>query len=133
MKIINTKVHGFHDYFTWILLLVSPWMFRFANGKIEMWIPILLGVFTLFLSLITDYEFGLFRMLNMKTHLLIDFATGLFLGLSPWIFGFSKTVYIPHVFIGGLQVIVALVSQQVPYTDRPRKNFWFKKRSRSHG
>ena len=133
MKILNTKVHGFHDYFTWILLLVSPWMFRFANGKIEMWIPIILGVCTLFLSLITDYEFGLFKMISMKTHLFIDFATGLFLAASPWIFGFNETVYVPHVFIGVFQLVVALTSQTVPYTDRPRRNFWIKRRTKSHG
>lgn len=132
MKIINTKVHGFHDYFTWILLLVSPWLFRFANGKIEMWIPLFLGFFTLLLSLLTDYEFGLFKVISMKVHLAADIATGLFLAISPWILGFSERVYVPHLFIGVLQLIVAFVSQTVAYTDRPRRNFWIKRRSKSH-
>ncbi len=131
MKLINTKVHGFHDYFTWLLLLVSPWLFRFANGRAEMWIPVALGVFTLLLSLITDYEFGLFKMISMKTHLAVDIATGLFLTISPWLFGFSDRVYLPHVFIGVLQLLVAFMSQTIPYTDRPRKNFWTRKR-KSH-
>lgn len=132
MKIINTKIHGFHDYFTWILLLVSPWMFKFANGKIEMWIPLVMGFTTLMLSLLTDYEFGLFRIIPMKAHLAVDIATGLFLVISPWMLGFSERVYVPHVFIGAFQLIVAFVSHTVPYIDRPRKNFWVKHRSKSH-
>lgn len=127
MKILNTKIHGFHDYFSWILLLASPWMFRFANGKIEMWIPLVLGVYTLLQSLFTDYEFGLFRIISMKIHLTIDVVTGLFLVISPWMLGFSDRVYVPHVFIGAFQLLVAFVSQTVPYTDRPRRNFWVKK------
>lgn len=132
MKIINTKIHGFHDYFTWILLLVSPWLFRFANGKIEMWIPLILGFLTLMLSLLTDYEFGLFKVISMKVHLATDIATGLFLAISPWILGFSDRVYVPHLFIGVFQLIVAFVSRTVAYTDRPRRNFWIKRRSKSH-
>ena len=129
MKIINTKVHGFHDYFTWILLMVSPWMFRFANGKIEMWIPLTLGVLVLLQSLLTDYEFGLFKVISMKAHLAIDLVTGLFLAISPWVFGFSDKVYVPHLFVGLLQMAVVFTSQSVPYSDRPRKNFWIKHRN----
>ena len=127
MKIINTKVHGFHDYISWILLLVCPWIFEFATGKIEMWIPFSLGIFTLLMSLITNYEFGLFKLISMKAHLRIDMLTNIFLALSPWIFGFHKAVYLPHLAIGVIGLIVALASQSVPYTDRPRRNFWIKK------
>lgn len=94
-----------------------------------MWIPIILAVFTLLLSLLTDYEFGLFRVIPMKTHLALDVATGLFLVISPWVFGFSDKVYVPHVFVGALQLLVAFTTQTVAYTDRPRKNFWRKRKS----
>lgn len=132
MKMINTKVHGFIDYISWILLLVSPWMFEFASGKADMWIPFFAGIFILLQSLLTDYEFGLFKLISMKTHLVLDFATGIFLAASPWIFGFSDKVYVPHVFIGLLQVLVALVSEKEPYTDRPPRNFWIKRKNKVH-
>jgi len=130
MKIINTKVHGFHDYISWILLLVCPWIFEFATGRIEMWIPFFLGIFTLLLSLLTDYEFGLFKMISMKNHLRIDMVTNIFLIISPWLFGFHKAVYLPHVAIGAIGLIIALTSQSTPYTDRPPKNFWIKRRKK---
>src|SRR5690606_33928173 len=89
MKIIDTKTHGYLDYLVGILLIAAPWLFNFYEGGIESWVPIILGAGTIIYSLITDYELGAVGMIGMKAHLTIDLVAGIFLAVSPWLFGFS--------------------------------------------
>lgn len=47
MKKMRTKTHGVADYFTSLLLIVSPWLFHFSEGGTETWIPVILGAATI--------------------------------------------------------------------------------------
>src|ERR1700712_3748208 len=107
MRIIPTKVHGILDYVVSILLIISPWLFNFNNNKAETILPIVLGGSAIIYSLLTDYELGVSKLINIKTHLLIDLMSGILLAASPWLFGFSNRVYIPHVVFGILEIGVS--------------------------
>ena len=111
MKVINTKTHGVLDYLMGILLIVSPWIFGFADGGAAMWIPVILGIGTLLYSLLTNYELGAFKVISMKTHLGIDMIAGIFLAVSPWIFGFADTVYMPHLTLGIIEVLAVIMTK----------------------
>lgn len=117
MKIIETKTHAIIDYVMGLLLIVSPWLFGFYRGGWESWIPIILGVCTLIMSLMTNYELSVSKKISMKTHLKIDMMTGILLALSPWIFGFSDHVYLPHLILGLGEFGVALMTDNTPYTN----------------
>ena len=114
MRVIPTRIHGMLDYGMGLLLIVAPWLFGFADGGPEMWIPILLGAGTIAYSLITDYELGVARVIPMRTHLMIDLAGGLLLAVSPWLFGFADDVWLPHLVLGVLEVGASLMSQTRP-------------------
>lgn len=113
MKIISTKMHGVLDYLVGIVLIAAPWIFGFANGGAEQWIPIILGAGALVYSLMTDYELGMWRTLSMKTHLNIDMMSGVLLAASPWILGFSDRVSTPHLVFGLLEIGVAMMTKTV--------------------
>lgn len=110
MKIINSKLHGVLDYLVGFILILSPWIFGFADGGTKMWIPIILGVLTLVYSLLPRYELGIFKLIPFKTHLVIDVLSGIFLAASPWFFGFSHDVYLPHLLFGILEIIVVALT-----------------------
>jgi hypothetical protein len=114
MRIISTKIHGILDYVVGIFLIVSPWIFSFADGEAKMWIPIVLGAGAVVYSLITNYELGVFKILSMKTHLTFDLLSGVLLAASPWIFGFADTVYMPHLILGLLEIGVSLMTKTQP-------------------
>jgi hypothetical protein len=114
MKIISTKVHGVLDYFVGILLIAAPWIFNFARGGAETWIPVILGAGAIVYSLLTNYEMGLSKTLSMKTHLTLDMLSGIFLAASPWIFGFNDIVYVPHLIFGILELGVVLMTDPLP-------------------
>jgi hypothetical protein len=114
MRFINTRAHGMIDYLMGILLIVSPWLFGFADGSAAQWVPIILGLSALLYSFITDYELGLLKILSMKVHLIIDLISGIFLAASPWIFGFADEVYLPHLILGIAEIGASTMTKQHP-------------------
>lgn len=114
MKVINTKTHGLLDYLMGIILIASPWIFGFADNDTAKWIPIILGIGMLLYSLMTNYEMGMSKTISMKTHLTLDIIAGIFLAVSPWVFGFSEDVYAPHLIFGLLEVGAAMMTKTTP-------------------
>ena len=94
-----------------LLLISSPWIFGFANGGAETYIPVIAGIMVLLLSTLTDYEYGLIKKIPMAGHLSIDVLTGIFLAISPFIFMFSHEVYLPHVILGILEIGAGFFTQ----------------------
>lgn len=122
MRFISTRIHGVLDYLMCTLLIVSPWIFGFALGGAETWVPVLLGAGGILYSLFTDYELGAVRKLSMSTHLTLDVLAGAFLAVSPWLFGFSEYVYLPHLILGLLEVGAGLFTKKTPDTSRNIKD-----------
>lgn len=111
MRILSTRAHGVIDYATGLLLIVAPYLFGFANGGAAQWTPMVVGIALIGLSLMTDYELALVRMIPMPVHLATDVAAGLLLAISPWLFGFADRVYLPHVIVGLLEIGAGLMTQ----------------------
>jgi hypothetical protein len=116
MRFLSTKVHGVLDYLVGVLLIAAPWLFDFARGGAETWVPVILGVSTIIYSLMTDYEYSMSRKLSMRSHLTLDLLSGILLAASPWIFGFSEYVYMPHLIVGLFEVVASLITQTAPAT-----------------
>ena len=111
MKFISTKVHGIIDYLTAFLLIGLPFTLHYNTATMAGRIFIILGVVLLVYSLITRYEHGLVDIIPFKLHLIFDLLSGILLAASPWIFGFSDNVYIPHVVVGLFEIVVTLFTK----------------------
>ncbi len=61
MKIISSKTHCVLDYLVGVILIISSWLFDFANGGPQMRLPIILGILAFLYSLLTNYELGVFK------------------------------------------------------------------------
>jgi hypothetical protein len=114
MRFISTRMHGVLDYLVAILLIAAPWLFQFARGGMETWVPVLLGVGVILYSLLTNYELGAARAISMPAHLWLDGLGGAFLASSPFIFGFAEFVWVPHVVVGLLEIGAALFTETRP-------------------
>jgi hypothetical protein len=121
-KPITTRVHGILDYSVGILLLLLPHICGFADVRPAASVTMTLGVTTLLYSLSTRYELGLFPLIPMKGHLLLDGLSAAFLILSPWLLGFAERVYLPHVLMGLLEIGAVLMTQtepkEIPHPER---------------
>lgn len=120
MRFISTRVHGILDYLIGIILIIAPWVLGFARGGAETWVPVIIGAAVIVYSFFTDYELGAIKALSMPGHLWLDGIAGLFLLLSPWIFGFADYVWVPHFILGLLGIGAALFTEKVPSYRRAR-------------
>lgn len=114
MRVIPTRIHGILDYLMGILLIAAPWIFNFNRGGAETYVPVILGAGVIMYSLLTDYELGVVKKIPMNLHLSLDIFGGVFLAVSPWLFGFSDYVYLPHLIFGILEIGASLMTHTAP-------------------
>lgn len=113
MRFIPTNVHGVIDYVAGGLFLASPWFFGFADKQAAKWVPLVAGGAALSSSFFTDYELGVVRKIPMPVHLSLDVAEGVLLASSPWVFGFAKKVYLPHLIFGTFAIGAGLLTKKI--------------------
>ena len=109
---IDTKTHGIIDYVTGALLLVAPYLFGFATGGIEQWLPQVLGAMIIIMSLITRYELSVAKIIPLPVHLGVDIASGVLLAASPWLFGFAELIWWPHLLVGLMEIVIPLLTRR---------------------
>jgi len=109
---IDTRTHGIIDYLTGALLIIAPYLFGFATGGIEQWLPQLLGATTIVMSLLTRYELSVAKLIPLKAHLAVDMASGALLAVSPWLFGFASVIWWPHLLVGLMEIVVPMMTRR---------------------
>lgn len=117
LRVIPTKAHGAVDMATGPALIAAPTLLK-MNGNTGATIPPrLFGSASTLYALLTDYEFGLRRVLPMRAHLALDALGGLALAASPFLTGASKRGvrhWLPHAVIGANEVFLALATKERP-------------------
>lgn len=113
---IPRRVHGFLDYAVSALVMLSPWLFGFADDDVARRVMLAVGGAGVLYSLLTDYELGAIRMIPFGIHLGLDFFSGLFLAVSPWLLGFADRVSMPHLLFGLLEMGAALMTRRTNST-----------------
>jgi uncharacterized membrane protein len=114
MRVISTKTHGAIDYATGAGLLVAPALLGISDEPAAARALKVAGLAATAYSLMTDYEFGLVRVIPMPAHLAMDAASGALLAASPWLFGFAgrgPRYRLPHVVVGLAEVLASLTSK----------------------
>ncbi len=111
MGIISTRWHGLLDYLVSAVLILSPWLFGFYRGGSETWIPLILGASTILISLLTNYEFSLVKLIPMPVHLGLDIAQAVVLGYSPWLFDFEDFVHKPFIVLAVFEIAVVVFTK----------------------
>ena len=118
MRVLPTRVHGVLDYTMGAALIALPWVMGFARGGAETWIPVAVGAGAILYSLLTDYELGVVKRLQMPVHLWLDGIAGVLLAVSPWLFAFDQVVWIPFVVLGVAEVMAAMFTDTIPGYER---------------
>ncbi|WP_292290368.1 hypothetical protein [Marivita sp.] len=109
---IDTRTHGIIDYVTGVLLIIAPYLFGFATGGVEQWLPQVIGVAIIAMSLITRYELSAAKVIPLKVHLGADIGSGILLAVSPWLFGFAALIWWPHLLVGLMEIVVASMTRR---------------------
>ena len=117
LRVIPTKAHGAIDMATGPALVAAPTLFR-MNGNTGATVPPrVFGTAATLYSLLTDYEFGLKRVLPMRAHLALDVVGGIALAAAPWVSGAARNGvrhWLPHALVGGQSLFLALTTKEQP-------------------
>ncbi len=114
MKLINTKLHGILDQILAFALLL-PWMVNYYTRSDDTWLFAAVGASISLYSLCTDYEFGLVKLLPMKTHLVFDVIVALFLIIGPWVFQLRHYYFYWPLSLGLSILLIVIFSSSIPY------------------
>lgn len=112
-KPLSRKEHGFADYSYVSLTAFAPELFGLEDEeKAKLLLRVQSGTALLY-SLFTRAEWGLFKVIPYKTHLILDASAGIFSLAAPWIFGFSKNKKARNTFLmfGLLGLAASLLSK----------------------
>lgn len=122
MKLISTYAHGVFDYVGAVVLFFAPEIFAFDYvGGWPVFLPRAIATIVVIQALLTRYELSIARLLPMRAHLWVDYALGLFLAISPWVFDFADApanVWVPHLVVGIAIFGLALVTEPASYARR---------------
>lgn len=114
MNFISPKTHSYLDYGIAAILIGIPWIFGFTMNGPEMWIPVIIGLTTLTYSIFTRFKEEHFGIIALRAHVIFDMILGIFLAISPWITKFSESSAIPHLVVGILICVIALLTDVPP-------------------
>jgi hypothetical protein len=116
---ISTKVHGVLDYASAVLMIASPWLFGFEPvGGAALFLPIVLGAIQFIMVIFTRHELGMYKVVPIQLHLIIDMFLGFILLVSPFLYGFYHIVFLPHVIFGLLLIGAGIFTSPSPFLDK---------------
>ncbi|WP_198170292.1 SPW repeat domain-containing protein [Mucilaginibacter arboris] len=109
-KPISRKMHGGADYAYAALAAVLPELAGFEEEEKAKLLCRIIGCGTLTYTLFTRAEWGLFKLIPFKAHLITDFTAGIFTLGAPWLFNFSQNKKARNAFLAiGLTSVVASI------------------------
>ena len=89
-QFITKNMHAYLDYPVAIGLMVIPFLLGIGDSNhLALWLSVATGVAALVLTLLTDHQTGVFRVLPYKFHLTVDFMVGVVFLLAPHVMGFA--------------------------------------------
>lgn len=113
---ISTKVHGILDYVSVPTLLTLPRVLHWGKSVTNVLTGAAVGI--LGYSALTRYELGLYKVLPMRTHLMLDMGGGALLTAAPFLLvKRSERTPVTIGFLAGFglfEVAASLLSQQDP-------------------
>jgi hypothetical protein len=115
MKRMSTRTHGVLDLLTAGTLVALPRMLGWGERVTNTLTGVALG--SLGYSLLTNYEFGLIRILPMRAHLAIDALSGAALCASPAMFPEEdRSTHAALVALGLFEIGAGMMTQPEPYS-----------------
>jgi len=98
MKFINSRIHGIIDYLVVVFLVLSPTLFGLP--KLAASIAYILAGIHLLLTILTDFKFGLIKLIPFKIHGTIELIVSfVLLGLAFYL-GAEEGVLARNFYVG---------------------------------
>lgn len=90
VRFVTQKIHALIDYPVAISLIAMPFLLGLGESNpLALWLSVGTGVAAFVLTLLTDHETGVVRVLPYSLHLAVDFSVGVVFAIAPLALGFT--------------------------------------------
>lgn len=90
IRFVTQKIHALIDYPVAITLIAMPFILGLGSSNpIAFWLSFVTGIAALLLTILTDHETGVIKVLPYSLHLSVDFLVGLTFAVAPFALGFA--------------------------------------------
>jgi len=110
MRFVTRKIHAFLDYPVAISLMVLPFVLGLGAGNpLAKWLAIATGATSFVLTLLTDHELGVFKVVPYKLHVAVDRVVGAVFIAAPFALGFTGLDAAYYLVNGATVLLVTLL------------------------
>jgi hypothetical protein len=100
MKTTIRIISGLLNYSVAIMLLAMPFINSGEQGIMAHIVTSFTGALIMVITLLTKFEPGLFKMISLREYLFFGMAVGVFMLVSPFVFGFYPYGFLFHLIAG---------------------------------
>lgn len=118
-RFVTKTMHAYLDYPVALSLMAAPVLLGLGRSHpLALWLAVGTGVAAFVLTLLTDHELGVFRVLPYSVHLAVDFLVGTVFLLAPAILGFAGLDAWYYLVNGAAVLIVVGLHKPEPVATR---------------
>ncbi len=108
MKFVTKKIHAFLDYPVAIALMALPFLLGLGSANpIALQLSVATGIAAFVLTVLTDHQLGIYRVIPYRFHLTVDFLVALVFIAAPFVFSF-KGIDAYYYWINGAAVLTVV-------------------------
>ena len=90
MRFVTKKIHAYLDYPVAIALISLPIILGLGNSNpLALQLSVGAGIAAFILTLLTDHQLGVYRIVPYKGHLIVDALVGIVFVIAPFVFSFE--------------------------------------------
>jgi hypothetical protein len=90
MRFVTRTMHAYLDYPVALSLMALPFVLGLGmSNPAAKWLAVGTGIAALILTILTDHELGVFRVLPYGFHLTVDTLVGVVFVVAPFALGFT--------------------------------------------
>lgn len=107
MKFVTQQIHAYLDYPVAAALMGLPFLLGLGTSNpFALQLSVATGIAALILTILTNHELGLIKVIPYKIHLLVDLVVGITFVVAPFIFSFQGIDAIYYWANGGAVLVV---------------------------
>jgi hypothetical protein len=90
LRFVTRKVHAYLDYPVAVSLMALPFVLGLGvSNPLAKWLSVVTGVAAFVLTVLTNHELGIIKVLPFRFHLAVDRMVGVTFVLAPIVLGFA--------------------------------------------
>lgn len=90
MKFVTKQIHAYLDYPVAVALIVLPYLLGLGSSNpLALVVSVVTGVAAFILTLLTDHQLGVIKVIPYKGHLIVDALVGIVFVVTPFAFSFE--------------------------------------------